>query len=255
MTDYWSGDGRFELPARRVEPYRLWFEFLKLAYRDPDIEVDRDFYADWGDVEGQPFNAWWSNGTWRELFGIDTAVAIVDPKDADAVHPSSLLIQIPLGRDRKSVMRDVRELLDEHSVSGSMDGANRGRFTLTPKYELGFLNQLSVKRAQLRLYGHWLDHRETGERTFVRSAATDLVEWAEKWNEKTQKPNSRLKRIYLPPAITSYVDILRSRRSDRWIPYNDNDLHSAQTQVMRHIKKGRELARNAARGDFPGGKR
>ena len=33
MAKAWSGDGTYVLPARKVEPYRLWFEFLKLAYK------------------------------------------------------------------------------------------------------------------------------------------------------------------------------------------------------------------------------
>jgi len=48
MTERWSGDGTYYLPSRQVEPYRLWFEFLKQAHRDPDIEVDYEHYAEWG---------------------------------------------------------------------------------------------------------------------------------------------------------------------------------------------------------------
>ena len=40
MDERWSGDGTYYLPARQVEPYRLWFEFLKQAHRDADIEID-----------------------------------------------------------------------------------------------------------------------------------------------------------------------------------------------------------------------
>ena len=36
----WSGDGTYYLPARQVEPYRLWFEFLKQAHRDAEIQID-----------------------------------------------------------------------------------------------------------------------------------------------------------------------------------------------------------------------
>ena len=33
MAKSWAGYGTYVLPARKVEPYRLWFEFLKLAYQ------------------------------------------------------------------------------------------------------------------------------------------------------------------------------------------------------------------------------
>ena len=51
----WSGDGEFVLPAGFVEPYRLWFEYLKSAYADETIEVDKAHYAPWGDVANLTF--------------------------------------------------------------------------------------------------------------------------------------------------------------------------------------------------------
>ena len=43
--------------------YRLWFEFLKMALKEPDLQANlamsADFYAPWGDVQGQLFDPWW----------------------------------------------------------------------------------------------------------------------------------------------------------------------------------------------------
>lgn len=58
------------MPARQVEPYRLWFEFLKLAHIDPEIHVDYDHYADWGPFWEMSFNHWWSGARWRGLFAV-----------------------------------------------------------------------------------------------------------------------------------------------------------------------------------------
>jgi len=44
MRTKWRGDAAHMLPAQNVEPYRLWFEFLKLGSRDPDIQNDKRFY-------------------------------------------------------------------------------------------------------------------------------------------------------------------------------------------------------------------
>ena len=55
MQKKWSGSGTHKLPALQVEPYRLWFEFLKLAIQDPTMNVDRDHYSAWGDVENSTF--------------------------------------------------------------------------------------------------------------------------------------------------------------------------------------------------------
>ena len=63
MSERWSGDGRYYLAARSVEAYRLWFEFLKQAHRDEDIEVDYEFYADWENFWDKSFSEWWAGAT------------------------------------------------------------------------------------------------------------------------------------------------------------------------------------------------
>lgn len=140
MTEAWSGDGRYLLPARKVEPYRLWFEFLKAACQDLDIAVDPRLYADWGDVEDLSFDDWWRSGIWRVLFAIDTAVSIVEPGSALDPTDGTLIVRLPLGRDPKETLRDVRDLLEEHGASGLVGSSNRGRFRLSDGVEHGFLH-------------------------------------------------------------------------------------------------------------------
>jgi hypothetical protein len=52
------------LPHRR-EPYRLWFEYLRVAHASKDAKVKEalrrtaDSYKLWGDVVTVKFDEWW----------------------------------------------------------------------------------------------------------------------------------------------------------------------------------------------------
>ena len=73
----WRGDDEHRLPAQKVEPYRLWFEFLKLASKDPEIQIDKRFYQRWGSFDAD-FDDWWS-AHWRDLFSVDIGVRVCGP--------------------------------------------------------------------------------------------------------------------------------------------------------------------------------
>lgn len=108
MSRKWSGDGSHKLPAQQVEPYRLWFEFLKLASRDPDVRINGKLYAAWGDYETLTFDQWWSPN-WRRLFAVDVGVYEIKPSDAQSLPASSdnLLVRIPLYQDPKRSLAQV----------------------------------------------------------------------------------------------------------------------------------------------------
>ena len=74
----WRGDDEHRLPAQKIEPYRLWFEFLKLASKDPEIQIDKRFYQRWGSVADADFDDWWS-AHWRDLFSVDIGVRVCEP--------------------------------------------------------------------------------------------------------------------------------------------------------------------------------
>jgi hypothetical protein len=252
MTEAWSGDGRYLLPARKVEPYRPWFEFLKAACQDLDIAVDRRLYADWGDVEDLSFDDWWRSGIWRVLFAIDTAVSIVEPGSALDPTDGTLIVRLPLGRDPKETLRDVRDLLEEHGASGLVGSSNRGRFRLSDGVEHGFLhaNRLASVRLMLRLYRAWIDHRENGTRERVQAAAMDVYDWGRAWNEKVRANRWKRDLTYLPICFTTWVGYLR--RENRREVWEGDDPESARRQVQRYISRARAIAANVARGEFPG---
>ena len=73
-----STDYELDLPWGRIEPYRLWFEYLKFAYNHPDYKslIDNRIYESWGDVANEKFNDWWDRN-WRKLFAIPASIEIL----------------------------------------------------------------------------------------------------------------------------------------------------------------------------------
>jgi hypothetical protein len=277
MRKAWQGDGRFLLPARKVEPYRLWFEFLKLALRDPDIDVDRSIYADWGDVEDASFNEWWAGPTWRKLFAADTfasSVRVIEDRDGIASADDVLLVRIPLNRDPDESIRDIRDLLDEYGAKAIP--ATPPKFALSSPGNLqqGLLKPqtLASIRLMLRLYKAWLDHSASGNTRRNQNAAIDVYRWAKAWNDKVEQSGWKREKTYLPKHFEAYaVQHIRaqehrnligaavlSREQQSQISEADDDdaeavaVGSGRRQVKRWIDKARRLAANVARGEFPG---
>jgi len=270
MKSAWEGDGRFFLPLKKVEPYRLWFEFLKLALNDPNIEVDRDFYADWGDVEGQVFSKWWAGPTWRTLFAVDTfsnAVRVVQEDEEITPSDDMITVRISLKKDPNESLRDLRDLLREYKAKAVT--AAKPRFSLSGPGNLhqGFLipQRLGSVRLMRRLYEAWLKHQELGNTRRVQRATIDVYEWAKAWNDKLEERDWKREKTYLPDCFEIYATYLlraeavRQRTGKRSLqreerPTDDvgGDPEGGRRQVVRWITKAKNLAKNVAEGEFPG---
>lgn len=272
----WSGkDGR-KLPAQQVEPYRLWFEFLKLAIQDPDIEVDRSLYAPWGDVENLTFDKWWSSH-WRQLFAVDVGVYEVQPSDARAVlrsieeHEDGILIRIPLYRDLKRSLAQVEALLraPERKLAPSslLRDMPTGQFHLIvgegkdgdlihPSTK--FLRNLSKVRLLLNLYRFWVSHSDLGKTDRIERTTLSYFAWADGWNRRVRERGWKRPLIEVPEPIRQYHAYLTFRGQKRkqvslyGRPTGIPDQTHARRQVDRYITKARTIAANVGRGEFPG---
>jgi hypothetical protein len=267
MAEAWSGDGRYVLPAKRVEPYRLWFEFLKAAFRDPDIDVNKRLYKEWGDVEDQTFDEWWGGATWRNLFAVDLGNGVeVLEKGLGAPQSDHLLtVTLPLNRDPKQTLSDVQALLEDYQAQQpTSDKRLKGKFALTEGSVQGFEKRMNAARCMLRLYGYWLDHSALSKKHQVEEAALAYWKWSEDWSNqiRTKKWNRPLP--YFQQAFKTYGEyILAARAGEKelggQIAHGDFNKHGEGTNaedsrrmVVRYIRKARNLATNVGRGEFPG---
>jgi hypothetical protein len=241
----WSGDGRYYLPARQVEPYRLWFEFLKLAASDPQQTVNYDHYAEWGDFQNMSFNEWWSGERWRNLFAIDAGVRVIEDSEDFNNDKTAIYVRLPLSKDPKETIKDVIELLEQHGASSRLKDTPPGRFSLTEGYERGFIKYLPEARVMLRLYGIWLSHASLQNRGRLAQTSTEFVTWARSRKEIIDKNGYNYTPPVIPNAVGAFSDDVRMHVV---VQEDDND----RKLFQRYLKKARTLAANAASGSFPG---
>jgi hypothetical protein len=242
----WSGDGRFYLPARQIEPYRLWFEFLKTADRDPEIIIDDDYYADWGDFRNLTFNDWWTRETFKKCFAFDAAVRVLDDAETVVNDEFWITVRLPLPRNPKETIKDVQELLDQHGAGIKLANAPIGKFSLTKGYEAGFIKYLSNIRFMLRFYNNWLDFANLNEEDRLFQSVTHVVNWTEKRKSLLESRGTYdPKSLYLHATLNNYLKDVRAGRSYDGDGYN-------RKMVLRYLRRAQNLARNAADGNFPG---
>ena len=244
MIDKWSGDGRYFLAARQVEPYRLWFEFLKQAHRDPDISVDYEFYADWGNFWDKSFSEWWAGATWQTLFAVDTAVRVLDESECIQNDETAIVVRLSLSKDIKETLKDIEQLLEQHGAGTKLETVAQGKFKLSEGYEKAFLKYMDRANFMLRLYHIWLDNAELNKRGRVKTTAVQFYQWAKQRDDLIRQRSYKLTRPMFPFSVRTFAEAILAGEDIT----NSDD----QRQFMRYLKKARNLANNAARGEFPG---
>ena len=256
MAKAFSGDGEYVLPARKVEPYRLWFEFLKLALKDPDIKVDKRIYKSWGDIETLTFDKWWSDN-WRNLFAVETGIRLMERDESLGNSTSSVAIKVPLSLDPNTALKELRELLHEQGIGNRDAPRVRGKFALSEGSKQGFEKRMNTARCKLRLYGYWLKHTKLDDRRRVERAAQDYLDWAIDWDEKIKSKGWNRPRPNLPNCFRVYVAFLRQkvpgkRSADSMVNFEEGNAENARREVKRFLRSARRIAENVAKGEFPG---
>lgn len=268
----WSGVDGLKLPAQQVEPYRLWFEFLKLAIQDRSIKVKPKIYESWGNVENLTFEKWWSDH-WRKLFAVDVGVYQVQLSDARAVLHSieeqgnGILIRIPLYQDPKRSLAQVEDILTANNASYRLRDMPRGQFHITvgekddgtqiSPAQRFLRNQVNV-RFLMNFYKFWVKHQDLKKTDRIEQTTLSYFAWADGWNRKIREKKWRRPSIYIPQSVIDYDAYLKLRGNNRKRvklderPVNMGDQTFARRQVDRYITKALKIAANVGNGQFPG---
>jgi hypothetical protein len=222
MTKKWSGDHQYQLPEKMVEPYRLWFYALQLAYRVDGLKINKKFYKEWGEVEGIKFGDWWRKN-WRNLFGVSLGVRQIenDTDYTNSVDGDSMIVRIPFNQSWSKTENELKTILETKPVTEK----KLGKFYLTNSKRIDRRAiRLSLKAFEYRLNGY--DPRQTAIR---------ITNWYESKNNITTYPSS---------LYDMGKALLRGETIDA--------TSSTYRSASRIIKRGERIVRNVAKGEFLG---
>ena len=263
MATKWRGDGSNELPAHQVEPYRLWFEFLKLASSDATVKINKKLYKTWEPYEDLEFREWWSLH-WRSLFSVSVGVRMLASAEEVKRSDSELIVSIPLHQDKGRTISQIKELLDDHDAGTQLKKMPTGQFFLnvgvgadgsTIHPSIRFLKNLPKVRLLMHLYRFWLKHPELDKEKRLDAMSKDYFAWADAWNQTIRERKWKREKTEIPPALAEYVRYLKERGSRQRLAlftYNESDTPNNRRQVARYLRKARQIAANVGNGNFPG---
>ena len=259
MAKRWKGDGSYQLPAQQVEPYRLWFEFLKLAHQDPTLKINKKYYSAWGDITQAKFEQWWG-ANWQKLFATDIGVRVVENGTRVKSVEGELIVRLPLNQNPKLTLAQISKLLTDHGASDRLKDMIEGQYRLRvgdkdklihPSTRL--LRNLPKVRLLLNIYRFWLSHGELDERRRLEATALSYFKWAEGWNQKVKAKKWNRSLIEIPFALRTYVSYLEKRGPrQRMSLYELDDVSDHRRQIARYIRKARKIAENTSKGIFTG---
>ncbi len=249
-------------PPKDKESFRLWFEFLKRAYKTPGLEVDTCVYSSWGSVADTPFDNWWKNGG-RSLLVPRTRVTLLGE---DGVPEQHLALSVPLSLTPTQAANELRALLIAHYAATGHTPKPVQHFQLTEGAE--------IKVAAFRAYLHTYD-------AFLRVLEQGSSITATNRTGKRDKSRKAIAGSALPVSGKELLDEVRRfylARTERWkntrrvveglptalahgLQVNPvtgqklnfaGDESAALRTVKRYFVSAQRLVHNAARGEFPG---
>lgn len=219
----------------RKDLYRIWFEFYKLAFvsRDPvirdSVQKSKSFYAPWGDVREQSFDAWWR--THSHLFTEATVKVIDDMSQRQTDW--SVVVEIPLNQSSRVLVSRVKEIIDFELKRQSQ------RLHKTPKKKVVLTKTFMPTR---------------GAENYSEPKVAVLREVLNIY-KNVYRPSPNLRGKKLLSEVHSYYN---SRKVNKTIPASIANRRTASERTLslrnlrRWISWARQIESNVARGEFPG---
>lgn len=244
-----TGDHIKELPKGKAEPYRLWFEFLKLALDMQPEKVNRKFYEPWGDVQNISFNDWFPDN-WQRLFAVPASLTLVkslSEAETFLADEKSVLVRIDRTGPVKRQIEDFKKIL-------KMNREPTGKRTvLKPAYEITSARSMinASLRAQLKLLS--LYHKHNGK---IDEATKEYYAWASNWNNEIRNKKWKREQIRIPIVLTTFAsEIERYENKKLNIKLRvkkGESYYQARSDANRFLRKARKVLDNVSAGRFPG---
>lgn len=209
------------------QPFRLWFEFYKLALKNPDLQSEikksKDFYSAWGNIENIKYDTWYASN--KHLFADQLAIKISDNPISE-LDPEYLHLKIPKNWSITKILKELKI-----NLIGKV-----GLVTTGKKHK-------NLPKALYRItHGKEL---KTTNMNFALVVYRDVY-----------------LKLNKPPINQEFIDevhkFYRSRKRNKKIPstmgFEGNIIHkdTVERTLRRYIQKAKLLEKNAALGTFPG---
>ena len=244
-----SGDHIKELPRGKVEPYRLWFEFLKLALEVQPEKVDKKFYEPWGNVSNERFNDWFSQN-WRKLFATPASLTVVSSASEAQGYlddPKSLLIRVDKSGPVKRQIEDFKKILKAHREPSGK------RVYLKPPFEIASnrsMNNASL-RAMLKLLAFFYAHGGK-----IDEATKNYYSWATAWNAQVKYKKWNRELIRIPSVLATFakeIELHENLLAQNGTRVKKRDqYYGSRSDAGRFLRKARKILDNVSFGKFPG---
>jgi hypothetical protein len=244
-----AGDPHYRLPKGKIEPYRLWFEYLKVSLRHPDIQVDQSIYVDWHVQLDTEFDAWWSKH-WRHLFATRAETAVIETVEdfeAALADPRFAVIRVSLSGTKKQRIKDI-----EDALAGIRKPEGHARASPTkPLFSISAKRSMNLKTLRGMLKFLQL-HEEKG--WDLEEAALAYFKWSKEWNEKVRTKKWKRPLVYVPPFLAVFVEEIEKQRSTKRAgsrKVNNTEQYDVMRgQARRFIRRGEQILSNVAAGSF-----
>jgi hypothetical protein len=240
-----SSDYVDALPKGRKEPYRLWFEYLKLSQKLIPKEVNYDHYTEWSVQSDTVFDEWFERN-WRDLFAIPANVVLIQNQDDyRAAKEDSDCIVVRISRQGTTTQKiaDLRKLLDASFGKKQIKNNAKPKFEITAKRNVHYPS-LRHKLRFLEMFQ---------EKKTIEATTLHYLEWAISWNTKVGAQSSR--KTSIPKSISRFgkalqehqEELKRMGRAKKTPEYN-----AARSDMVRFLKSAQKIMRSTAAGRFPG---
>ncbi len=221
----------------RKQHIRLWFEYYKLAWEQPELQDNlkrsKDYYVLWGTVIGVEFDQWWK--THSHLFG-ETKVQKVQRVSKS---PNVINVAVPIDQPVTESLRTIKQMVEDRQNERIKElGINpsrvkskakvlQGKYQFTPGVELRGKTDYEIQL----IYKLWL---ELGKPAINDDFCMKVVDWFK----------SRPRKSWVPYQLS--VDPQKNRKGK--LEYSESQIR----QIRRYIKKAEGICESVSRGQFPG---
>ena len=205
-----------------LQPYRVWFDFLKTCLLDEKLnkKIDKEYYKSWNlsEIKNSTFNKWFK--THSGLFTSKGTIKIV----SKVSNPQAITIEIPTNFKIKEIQREIPKLLKD-KVNKSTS-----RFILTHQRK-------NIKTIALDSFLIAWKFRQ-------KNKDKRLEDIWELTNNKIDERQSKVKTLLQKGKLR--------RRKLQGIGSGIKSFKNKSVIISRNILKASKILENVCKGNFPG---